>query len=52
MFRFSGLSSLNQAIEAAYAKDAKNLDLAGEIVAGAEMLAMDKAIRCARTRRR
>src|SRR3954453_4656678 len=42
---FSGMGSLNDAIETAYAKEAKNLDLAGEInVAGAEMLAMDKAI--------
>src|SRR3954465_1287932 len=42
---FSGIGTLNDAIETAYTKDAKKLDLAGEAnVAGAEMLAMDKAI--------
>ena len=42
---FSGMGTLNDAIETAYAKDAKKLDLAGGInVAAAEMLAMDKAI--------
>ena len=42
---FSGMRTLNDAIETAYQKDARKLDLAGEInVAGAQMLAMDKAI--------